>query len=54
VMGFLDDVGVVTSSFDHAWVGAVSSAIGASLVDFGERIDQCFCPVFRGKSPPVL
>jgi hypothetical protein len=35
VMGFLDDVIVVASSFDHARVGAVSSAFGSPLIDFG-------------------
>ena len=54
VVGFLNDVGVVASSFDDAWVGAVSSAFGASFVDFSERIDQCFLSMFRGKSPPAL
>lgn len=54
VMGFFNDVGVVASSFNNARVGAVSSTFGASLVDVGEGVSQCFSSVFRGKSPPAL
>ena len=39
MMGFFNDVGIVTSPFDHAGVGAVSSTFGASLIDFSERIN---------------
>lgn len=31
---FLHDVGIVASAFDHARVGSVATAFGASLVDF--------------------
>lgn len=35
VMGFLDDVGVVASSFDDAGVGSISAVCGSPFVDFG-------------------
>lgn len=39
VVGFLDGVGVVASSFYGTWVGAVSASFGAFLVDFVDGVD---------------
>lgn len=36
VIGFLDDIEVVSSAFDHARVGPITAAFGASFVDLVE------------------
>jgi len=54
VSGSFDAVGVVTCSFDDSRVGSVSSACGASFVDFCDGVGECLLPAVRGKSPPAL
>jgi hypothetical protein len=39
MMGLLDNVGIVTPSFDDTRVCPMPPASGAALVDFSERID---------------
>ena len=36
VVWLVDDVGVVASSFDDAWVSSMPAAFGAPFVDFGQ------------------
>jgi hypothetical protein len=39
VIGFLDDVGVVSSAFDDARVGSIPAAFGTSFVDLVDCFD---------------
>jgi hypothetical protein len=51
MMGFLDEVRVMTCSFDNSRVGSVATTFGASLNDFFDRIYEGSFPAVRGKSP---
>lgn len=53
VMGSLDEIGVVASSFDNAGVGSMPSTFCASFGDFGEGFAEGFSSAVRGKSPLV-
>jgi hypothetical protein len=53
VLWFLDNVGVMSASFDNAWVRSVSPAFGASFVDLIHCFGEGLFPTIRGKSPPA-
>ena len=52
VGGAFDAVTVRTVSFDHSWVGAVSSWRVGSFGDFVGGFFECCGESFRGKNPP--
>jgi hypothetical protein len=53
VDGSFNEIGVVATSFDNPWVGAMASWRAFLCCYLGERVSDRFGMVVRGKNPPV-